>query len=47
MRAAIQDAGNSDVVILSQVKARASIPTNGKDDDVSFVRNFSFCFGLY
>ncbi|KAK4588787.1 hypothetical protein RGQ29_019695 [Quercus rubra] len=33
MRAAIQDAGNSDVVILSQVKARASIPTNGKDDD--------------
>ncbi|KAL0012003.1 hypothetical protein SO802_007111 [Lithocarpus litseifolius] len=33
MRAAIQDAGNSDVAILSQVKARASIPTNGKDND--------------
>ncbi|KAG2689593.1 hypothetical protein I3843_09G145100 [Carya illinoinensis] len=34
MRASIHDAGDSDVVILSQVKARASIPTNGKDDDV-------------
>ncbi|KAG2689589.1 hypothetical protein I3843_09G145100 [Carya illinoinensis] len=33
MRASIHDAGDSDVVILSQVKARASIPTNGKDDD--------------
>ena len=37
MRASIRDAGGSDVVILSQVKARASIPINGKDDDVSSV----------
>ncbi|KAK7838672.1 vacuolar protein sorting-associated protein 54 [Quercus suber] len=47
MRAAIQDAGNSDVVILSQVKARASIPTNGKDDDVNLdeeeTTNFRDC----
>jgi vacuolar protein sorting-associated protein 54 len=35
MRASIHDAGGSDVVILSQVKARASVPINGKDDDVS------------
>ncbi|KAE7995999.1 hypothetical protein FH972_000748 [Carpinus fangiana] len=34
MRASIHDAGGSDVVILSQVKARASVPINGKDDDV-------------
>ncbi|XP_062162661.1 vacuolar protein sorting-associated protein 54, chloroplastic isoform X3 [Alnus glutinosa] len=33
MRASIHDAGGSDVVILSQVKARASVPINGKDDD--------------
>lgn len=34
MRASIHDAGGSDLVILSQVKARASVPINGKDDDV-------------
>lgn len=33
MRASIHDAGGSDLVILSQVKARASVPINGKDDD--------------
>lgn len=34
MRAAIHDAGDADVVILSKAKARASISTNGKDDEV-------------
>jgi hypothetical protein len=41
MRASIHDAGGSDVVILSQVKARASVPINGKDD-VSLVVYFIF-----
>uniref|UniRef100_A0A2N9H029 Vacuolar protein sorting-associated protein 54 C-terminal domain-containing protein n=1 Tax=Fagus sylvatica TaxID=28930 RepID=A0A2N9H029_FAGSY len=46
MRAAIHDAGNLDAVILSQVKARASIPTNGKDDvnlDEEETTNFRDC----
>lgn len=35
MRASIHDVGDTDVVILSKAKARASIPTNGKDIEVS------------
>ncbi|KAF3452422.1 hypothetical protein FNV43_RR02855 [Rhamnella rubrinervis] len=31
MRSSIHDVGDTDVVILSKAKARASIPTNGKD----------------
>ncbi|KAB1222969.1 Vacuolar protein sorting-associated protein 54, chloroplastic [Morella rubra] len=34
MRASIHDGGDFDIVILSQVKARATIPANGKVDDV-------------
>ncbi|XP_065847801.1 vacuolar protein sorting-associated protein 54, chloroplastic isoform X2 [Euphorbia lathyris] len=34
MRAAIHDAGDIDVVILSRAKAKASIPSNGIDDEV-------------
>lgn len=45
LRASIHDAGGSDVVILSQVKARASVPINGKDDDVSLVA-YLFIFFL-
>lgn len=35
MRAAIHDAGDTDVAIISKAKARASISLNGKDDEVS------------
>lgn len=34
MRASIHDSGDMDAVILSKAKARASIPANGKDDEV-------------
>lgn len=36
MCASIHDAGDTDVGILSKAKARASIPANGKDAEVSF-----------
>ncbi|KAH9795936.1 vacuolar protein sorting-associated protein 54 [Citrus sinensis] len=35
MRAAIHDAGDTDVAIISKAKARASISLNGKDDEVT------------
>lgn len=35
MRASIHDAGDMDVVIISKAKARVSISSNGKDDEVS------------
>lgn len=38
MRASIHDAGDMDLMILSKAKARASIATNGKDDDVSTIK---------
>ncbi|KAJ4702783.1 Vacuolar protein sorting-associated protein 54 chloroplastic [Melia azedarach] len=34
MRASIHDAGDMDVVIISKAKARVSISSNGKDDEV-------------
>ncbi|WCJ24438.1 Vacuolar protein sorting-associated protein 54 chloroplastic [Euphorbia peplus] len=34
VRAAIHDAGDTDVVILSRAKAKASISSNGRNDDV-------------
>ncbi|XP_015875621.2 vacuolar protein sorting-associated protein 54, chloroplastic [Ziziphus jujuba] len=34
LRASIHDVGDRDIVILSKAKARASIPTNGKDSEV-------------
>lgn len=47
MRAAIHDAGDTDVVILSKAKARASISTNGKDEqgklDEEETSNFRDC----
>lgn len=44
MRASIHDVGDTDVVILSEAKARASILTNGKDIEVScfFLFNFKY-----
>ncbi|KAI8000309.1 hypothetical protein LOK49_LG09G02894 [Camellia lanceoleosa] len=34
MRTSIHDAGNIDAVILSKAKARESLPTNGRDDEI-------------
>jgi len=34
IRASLHDAAESDVIILSKAKARASLPMNGKDDEV-------------
>lgn len=44
MRASIHDAGGMDVAILSKAKAKASIPTNGKDDEVSLIPCLFFFF---
>lgn len=43
MRASIHDGGDFDIVILSQVKARATIPANGKVDDVSLLTSLFLC----
>jgi len=34
IRASLQDAAEKDGIILSKAKARASLPMNGKDDEV-------------
>lgn len=34
IRASLNDAAEKDVIILSKAKARASLPMNGKDDEV-------------
>jgi hypothetical protein len=44
IRASLHDAAESDVIILSKAKARASLPMNGKDD---FILNTSFLFCLF
>jgi hypothetical protein len=53
VRASLHDAAESDAIILSKAKARASIPMNGKDEVrlslqllLSLTRHF-FCFFLF
>lgn len=51
MRASMHDAGDMDAVILSKSKTRATLLTNGKDDEVSmnaicltFLFSSSLCY---
>lgn len=42
IRASLHDAAETDVLILSKAKARASLPMNGKDDEVRVVSSITF-----
>lgn len=46
IRASLQDAAEKDGIILSKAKAKASLPMNGKDDEVRLCLHiyFSQCF---
>lgn len=44
MRASIHDAGDTDAIIISRAKARASILMNGEDGEVSSITyTYSLC----
>lgn len=40
MRASLHDAGDLDAIIVSTAKERASVPSNGRLDDVSITLFF-------